>query len=173
MGIENITPPEFLESARRAAGNLAAMPAFRQMVDEIRGSPETRQRLVFDFLHMATRLLAARGDPGEPILWAVRWRDSVEKPRMPEYLTLLEQVLAEYFQILGRAAPGLGLHPWVLTLALGLGAISDSEEKRFLAVLERLRGECRHDASDARRDILAEAEKLVQHRSRGGPKALD
>ena len=172
MAIESLGASEFLESARRASGDLAAMPAFRRMLDEIRGSPETRQRLVFDFLHMASRLLVARGDPGEPILWAVRWRDSVEKGRMPEYLTLLERVLADYFQVLGRAAPGLGLHPWVLTLALGLGAIADSEQQRFLAVLERLREECRHDTPGARRDILAQAEKIVQDRSRGRPEGL-
>jgi hypothetical protein len=161
MNVNQITASEFLSAVRKGVGNAAEKPALRQTLDELKKFPETQQRLVFEFLDMAVRLVESKVDPAEPILWAVRWHSSVEETRIPDYLKQLEKILVRYFEQLRSAAHAAGGHPWILTFAIGLGAIRDIDKTRFQSLIDTLQRQCGDPILDHRFEILAEARKLV------------
>ncbi len=159
MEIEHVTASEFLDRTHTAVANSAAKPAFKQFLDQLKNSPTTRQKLVFEFLVMASRLLESRGDPADAILWAVRWRTSVEEARLPEYLAQLEKLVIQYFGVSGGGISGRRGCPQVLTLAIALGAVRDTDKGRFRELMASLRHEC--SGSDHRLEILEEAVGLI------------
>ncbi len=160
MGVENITASQLLEMASQATANAAAKPAFSLVLREIERSAGTRQRLVFDLLAAAARLLAANAYPADEVLWAVMWRRSVEEGRLSEYLSLLSQVTTQYFEYLRRVPPDGGVHPWVVTLAIALEGIRELDQDRFRELIQLFREQCRGHA-DARAEILQVAQEII------------
>lgn len=168
MDTEAITPEQLLEISRKAASNGAEKPAFKQMLAVLNGFPKTQERLVFEFLALALRRLDAGENPGEQIAWGVIWALSVEQPRMPEYLTLLERIILRYFDILARSEldPGI-VQSHALSLAIALGAIRKLDQSRFRALAETLASQCRQRGSESGEQVLKEVEGLLRHAEKG------
>src|SRR4029077_18939019 len=157
MAVEGITAQEFLEATRFAVGNSAAKPAYKQTLEELRRTPAIKQKLVFEFLAMIPRLIDSRQDPSDAFLWAVRWRPSIEQSKVPQYLALLEGALRRYFEAIRTLPVDVGVHPWMLPLALGLSAIRDLDGPRYTGFLNLLKQQCGEPTTDPRWHILQAA----------------
>jgi hypothetical protein len=160
MSIEHITASEYLDAANRAAANGVDRIPFAQTVKELEGFPGTKQRLAFEFLAMALRVLEVKDDPSGLVSLAACWTGSVEEPRRAEFATLMEKIVLRYIEILGqRGNHPNGIHPFVLTFTMGLLVIREFDQRRFLALLEQLKRQC--GDSDPRRAIIVETEQML------------
>jgi hypothetical protein len=157
MPIDRLTAAEFLENSYKAAGNSESRTGFKQALKELSRSPAVKQRLAFELLAMVPGLIASRQDPSEAILWGVRWRRALEPAKVPDYLALLEQAIIAYFAAIRTLPVGVGIHPWVMPLGLGLAAISDMDAPRYAHVLTALEKECGDRTTDPRKYILEAA----------------
>ena len=154
MAIEDITAQEFLDATWFACGNSAAKPAYKQTLEELKRSPATKQKLVFELLAMIPKLIDSRQAPSDAFLWAARWRRCVEPPRIPEYLAMLESAVTRYFEAIRTLPADVDVHPWVLPLGVGLDAISELDGPGYTRFLNALQQECGDPATDPRKHIL-------------------
>jgi hypothetical protein len=162
MEVEHITAPEFLAAARNAECNAPDKPSFMRMLAELEFLPRTRERLVFELLTAAQQIVENGHDPGNCLLWVTAWADSIGDTMAADFVAALASIILEYFGLLLRwdITPG-AVHPYVLSLALGLAAIKKKDNHHFEFTLRTLREECAKTENDPRSAIVTKLEKLA------------
>jgi hypothetical protein len=161
MAIDGITATEFLRAAVEARANDKGKSKFERILKNLTEHPNAKERLVFDLLRTGSEQVQSGTNPAEAILWISRWRTSIGQQRLEEYLSALENTVLKYFEFLVEAASGRTVHPWVLALAVGVGAIKDLDRVRYFDLMETLQRRSSAKPNDYRSNILAEARKIV------------
>ena len=155
MNIESITATQY----DRAIQNGADRPQFKELSKELERIPETRQRLAFEFLDLASHCVRSCEEPARFLGLAAAFYDSVEGERRQEFSSQVESTLMKYFDTLPNGAT-----PSAVTLSMGFLAIGKFSKEKLLALLNNLMSQC--SGSDPRRDVIVRAKQILSQRRR-------
>jgi len=160
--VENITAQEFFAARERASRNGVDIPAFKHIREHISKSLLTRQRLAFEMMELAWQSMERGEDPGMHMTFAGSCWTSIESQRRKEYVTWLEKIIIRCFELCGQQCPPFMVDgPFAHTLSLSLCALGCVERNRFTELLEEIRKRVGDQNSDARWQVLADAEQTV------------
>jgi len=158
--VENITAAEFIEAADKATRNAADRPAFTYIFAQLERMPNTRDRLVFEFLELAWQILERGQDlPSPGLVLAFAWGPR-EPARLDEYIAWLEKIIRRCVVLRRQLPSSPGEHgPFALDIAMGLTALRRVAPARFTALVEELKKEGADPGFDPRWKVIAIAEK--------------
>jgi hypothetical protein len=155
MNFENVTAAQYFQLQKKAAENSADKPAFKELVDHLRGTPRLRERLIFEILGMVWQKLLRGEDPGLLIVPAISWSDYLSPERLLEYLTTLERIAVEAFKLMESAkhTPG-AFPPFYVCLNDSLRLLRRRNPARFKEIITKLDLENSNGTESPRRKVI-------------------
>src|SRR5947209_1021676 len=169
IDVERITAPQFMEAQAKAQRNGIDKPAFKGILKSLENLPKTRERLALEFLTLALQSLERGEIPPDLIGWA-SFGCSPESEIVPTYTMLLEKIILQYFELLGRSSskPPAPRSSFQLTMAvLELRRVA---LQRFSTLFARLKREYGEGEDDPRRFLIAELEEKISRADRRVPR---
>jgi hypothetical protein len=158
MDIQNLTLDQLAEANAHAEGSGAGRETYNNILAALGEAPLIRERLAFDMLNEAERLVTESAEPGFLACWIRQWSKYVTGPKMQQFTTQVEDLIGHYCERVGT----FELSTPEITLHVLLSTIREIQPMRLAPTLQKVKCLCESaKTDDVRLEIVREFEEAI------------